>query len=191
MKKPGMFDRALKPAVDRIKLAIGRAVLRAVREEGQLQRLQIEALDGELFWVDRLQLYGFYGFPPAGADVAFASIGGLRANSMALAVDHRPSRPQLASGEVMVKDLLGKFIHLKADGTMHIKAPKIVIEGEASVEMRAPDTKIYAGTRHRLDVGGYATDIVAQGGGSWQMVNWTVGAVTSAVNNPYNEPEVP
>ncbi|MFN3883277.1 MAG: phage baseplate assembly protein [Rhodocyclaceae bacterium] len=186
-----MFERMIKPTADRVKLAIGRAVLRAINDAGGLQRVQIEALQGELFWADRVQEYGFYGHPPAGADVGFGAVASDRTKALVFGIDHRPSRPKnLNPGEVMVKDILGKFIHFKDDGTMHIKAPKIVIEGGESVEVRAVDTKIYASHRHRLDVGGYAFDTVAEGGGSFQMVNWTIGAVISTVNNPISPPEV-
>ncbi|WP_341893891.1 phage baseplate assembly protein V [Ferrovibrio terrae] len=149
-----LFDAAMRPTVNRVKLAIGRAVLRLVSDAGVLQRLQIEGLKDELFWADRIQNYGFYSNPPPGADVAVVFQGGDRGAGVAVGVDHRDYRPKnLKTGEAMMADMFGKFIYMQDDGTIVIKATKIrleaaMVEGTGEIKDRCDsDGKTMSGMR--------------------------------------------
>jgi phage gp45-like len=112
-------------------LAIGRAVLRAVDDAGDLQRLQLSLLSEETRdEVERLQSYGFTAVPIPGAEAIVVSVGGNRDNPVAIAVDDRRFRPTgLLPGEVCVYSRRSdQRITLKADGTILVQAPKLRIE---------------------------------------------------------------
>lgn len=124
----------------RIALAIGRAELRLVDDAAALQRLQIEALPGEVRdQVERVQSYGFTGVPKPGADVVILAVGGNRDHPLAIAVDDRRYRLRgLRAGEVAIYDDLGQCVHLTRDGIVVKGAGKpIVIQDTPSLTVAA------------------------------------------------------
>ena len=128
---PADLARMLAPLHRRMMLAVGRAVLRAVDDSGDLQRLQLTLLSEETRGeVERLQGYGFTAVPIAGAEVIVVSVGGNRDNPVAIALDDRRFRPSgLEPGEVcLFSRRADQRVILKADGTVLIQAPKLRIE---------------------------------------------------------------
>ena len=71
----------------------------------------------------RLAEFGFTSNPPIGSDAVVIFIGGDRSNGVIIATGDQATRPKgLASGESMQYDAFGKYIYLKADGTIEIQA---------------------------------------------------------------------
>lgn len=86
----------------RIKLLLGRAVIRLVDDARRIQELQVEALEGEVIdLVERFQEYGFTSHPHEGAEAVIGAFGGARQHSVVLKVDDRRYRlTGLEEGEV-------------------------------------------------------------------------------------------
>lgn len=112
----GMFERLR----NRIMVMIGRGFISAANDTGNLQILQLalgqnETMDN----VPRLAEYGYTSLPPidgkATAVVLF--INGDRANGVAIATGHVPSRKKgLKAGESALYDDLGQTVYLTRTG---------------------------------------------------------------------------
>lgn len=128
--------RATKPLEDRLRLMIGRAIVRLVDDATSAQTMQLELLAGETQdAVERLQDYGFTSVPHAGAEALVACTGGLRSHAVAIRVEDRRYRLKgLQAGEVAIYDDLGNVIQLGRDRV------EIFAVSEARVE--APLVKV-------------------------------------------------
>ncbi|MBI3453375.1 MAG: phage baseplate assembly protein [Rhodospirillales bacterium] len=164
----------------RIAMMLTRAVVTGVNDQTKMQALQISMLADETKDnVEHPQPYGLTSHPIPGAEAFAGCIGGQRDHAVVLVVDDRRYRPRnLNPGEVALYDHLGKFIHMMEDGTLHIKAPRVVIEA-------TDELTLYAGVRYRWDVHGYAQEIRHEAGTTWQIETWQQGAVFAppVVNN--------
>ena len=122
--------RAIEPLQRRLRMLMGRAVIRLMSDAvtAQVEGLADEVRDAaELF-----QQYGFRSMPLPGAEGIVLSLGGNRDHTVVIcAGDRRYQATVLASGEVVVEDHLGKFVHFKADGSIEVKA-------ETKVRVDAP-----------------------------------------------------
>ena len=138
--------RWLMQLARRMRLVVGRAVVRLVQDAAKLQELQIDMLAGETMdHVERWQQYGFTAHPHRGAEAITLSVGGQRAHTVAIAVDDRRYRlTGLAEGEVAIYDDLGNVIHLLRD--------RILVSGVDQVEVTAPVVTINAATTHNGDI---------------------------------------
>jgi len=117
--------RQLEPLASRVRLIVARAVLRALEEGRKVRTLQLAVLKGETMGsVEHFQHFGFSSRPPLGTEVVIVCAGGSRDHAIAIADEHRPSRPAglLASGEVVVYAEGGARVHVKADGSVVITA---------------------------------------------------------------------
>jgi phage baseplate assembly protein V len=126
------IKRLLHPLKIKISLMIGRAILSAIDNSGDTQRLEIVGLSSEtLKGVDRLQNYGFESFPKNKTEVLMHFPGGSRSKGIASVVHDRNARPKdLASGEVCVytdQDGITKVhrIHLKTGGVIDVRGTDI------------------------------------------------------------------
>lgn len=130
----------------RMRLMVGRAVVRLVQDATKLQEVQIDMLAGETMdRVERWQQYGFTAHPHRGAEAITLSVGGQRAHTVAIAVDDRRYRlTGLAEGEVALYDDLGNVVHLKRD--------RILLSGVSQVEVTAPTVTINATSTHNGDI---------------------------------------
>lgn len=127
-----IFDlkRVVTKLQNKIYRVIGKAILVAIDNTSEAQKIQVSVLKNENSSnLERSQEYGFDTYPKAGSQVILLSIGGNRDHAIALSISDRRYRPtDLIEGEVAVysfKDasLSNKHrIHLKADGSMDIKA---------------------------------------------------------------------
>ncbi len=128
--------RATKPLEDRMRLMIGRAIVRLVDDATTAQSLQLELLAEETQdAVERLQDYGLSSVPHAGAEALVACTGGLRSHAVAIRVEDRRYRlTGLQTGEVALYDDLGNVVLLGRD-RIHVTAVS-----EARVE--APLVKV-------------------------------------------------
>jgi phage baseplate assembly protein V len=129
--------RIVAPLVARARLAVARAVVRLVDDARALQTLQVQTLAGEtLGRVERFQEYGFTSHPPAsGSEGVVVFALGARDNPLAIAVEHRASRPKgaTAAGEVLLYNGAGVRVLLRNDGAVVVTAAG-GLEASADVE---------------------------------------------------------
>lgn len=107
----------MAPVEGRVRLMIGRAIVRLVDDAAKGQALQIDLLaDEQQDAVERLQNYGMTAVPHAGAEALVACVGGLRSHAVVIAVEDRRYRlTGLQTGEVALYDDLGNVVKLGRD----------------------------------------------------------------------------
>lgn len=117
--------RQIEPLQRRLRMMAGRAVIRLMSDAvtAQVEGLADEVRDAaEVF-----QQYGFRSMPLPGAEGIMLSLGGSRDHTVVICVgDRRYQTTVLASGEAVMEDHLGKFIHFKADGSIAVKADSVL-----------------------------------------------------------------
>ena len=147
--------RLLQPLSNRIALMIGRVILAAIDDSGDLQRVQITGLKGETrSGLSRLQNYGFYSVPLAGAyGIALFQGGDRQFGSVVVADDPRYRPTGWAAGEVGMQDHLGKFIRMRSDGVLEINAPTILLKSD-DVRLGDSGGAQVARVGDRVNVGG-------------------------------------
>jgi phage baseplate assembly protein V len=133
------LDRELAPLIRRLNMMLARGVLRAVSDAGGIQTMQVGLLAGEVAdGVERFQTYGLSSVPPAGGDTLVAFLGGNRDHGVVVAVNDRGSRPAgLSSGEVILYNDQNVTLKLTAEGDLVIKARKVIIEADETIEATA------------------------------------------------------
>lgn len=160
----------LAPLAARLRLVVSRGLLRLLDDEAKVQLAQVSALRGELLGgVPRMGHFGLTSRPPAGTEVVIVCPGGSRDQAVAIADEHRESRPAgvLEVGEVMVYAVGSARVHVRADGSVEITAP-------AGVTVSAD-----------LEAGG---DVVA--GGNVEDAVGTLAALRTAYNaHTHSNPE--
>jgi phage baseplate assembly protein V len=127
----------------RIMLAVGRAVLNAVDDVTQLQRVQVTGLDGEVIdAVERFQTYGLSTHPHPGAEAILLAVGGNRNHPIVITVDDRRYRLRgLDQGEVAIYDDQDQVVHLTRDGIV-VSTPKgVTVQAAGDIEL-ASDTRV-------------------------------------------------
>lgn len=108
----------IDPLTRRLSSMVARAVVQLVTDSGDLQRVQIGVLDGEVIDdAERFQQYGFSSVPLTGAEAVVLFPGGDRAHPLVIAADDRRHRPTgLADGEVAIYAESGASVVIKASG---------------------------------------------------------------------------
>lgn len=147
-----MIDRLLRPMKDRLNLMMGRAIVRLVRDSGELQLIQADRMADEP--ADDLERFGFYGFycvPQPGAEAIVASIGGSRAHGVVIGVEDRRYRlKDMKPGEVALADDLGQVVYLTREG-IRISTPlPIAVHSAESIALDAPEITATA-NRYTID----------------------------------------
>lgn len=139
------FSRLLAPMSRRVMLLAARIVLTGATDKSPVQTVQFTGLADETKQnVEYLQAFGFSSVAPPGARGLAIFPGGDRSHGVVVVLDARQLQPvPLKTGESAVWDALGKFIHLKDDGTILIKADKVRIE--------TPDFKVTGEIKDRCD----------------------------------------
>ena len=118
-----VFDRLLAPVRRRLRLIVTRGVVAASDDDARLQTLSLALLaDEHRSKIPRLQQFGFSSRPPEGAEVLAVSVGGDRAQMMAIACDDRRTRPTgLEPGECCLwTPDSGKRVHCRANGQVDL-----------------------------------------------------------------------
>lgn len=120
----------------RIRLMLGRGIVRLVDDAAKAQALQLELLSDEAQdGVERFQNYGFTSHPHPDAEAIVACMGGLRSHAVVIAVEDRRFRlAGLQQGEVAIYDDLGNVVLLGREG--------IEVTGAAKVTVTAPQVLI-------------------------------------------------
>ena len=118
-----LLDRMLSPIRRRLRLIVSRGVVTASDDATRLQTLSLDLLaDEHRSGVLRLQECGFSSRPRLGAEVLTVSVGGDRAQMVAVASDDRRARPRdLDLGECCLwTPEGGKRVHCRADGQVDL-----------------------------------------------------------------------
>lgn len=140
------ISRALAPLHRRLRMIAGRAVLSLMKDavSVQVKGLAGEARDGaELF-----QQYGFRSRPLRGAEGILLSLGGNRDHTIIVCMDDRRYQLELLdNGECAMYDHLGKYVILKKDGSILVKA-------DTKVRMEVPLLEVTGEIKDKCDSGG-------------------------------------
>lgn len=139
------MNRLPQPIVRRIRLLVGRGVVRLVNDALKIQGVQLSILDGET-WdnVERFQQYGFTANPQPGVEAIVLSLGGRRNHSVVISVDDRRYRlKNLAPGEVAMYTDEGDTIIFK-------RGRNIEVTAGTKVKVTAPDVEVIASTKVQL-----------------------------------------
>ena len=120
--------------VRRVQMAIGKALLNAVVDTGDIQLVKIEGQYGEVVdGVERIQNYGMSSNPPPDSGAVAVSIQGCRDHQVVIACDSGAHRvTSLPTGEVVIYSMYGQQILLKTDGSISITATAGVDVGTGS-----------------------------------------------------------
>lgn len=120
------FSKALMPLYRRIRLLVGRGVLKLVDDTKKAQEVQVQLLAGELRTAERWQDYGLVSVPKADAEALYLSVGGDRSHGLVVCVMDRDKRPVgvLQPGDVgLYEETNGVRVRLEeATGIVHIAA---------------------------------------------------------------------
>lgn len=118
----------------RVKTAVGKALIKAVVDTGDIQLVKIAGLSGEVQdGIERIQNYGMSSSPPVDSEAVAVCIGGSKDHTVVIAADSGAYRVKaLPTGEVVVYSMFGQEILLKTDGSVEITAPAGVDVGTGS-----------------------------------------------------------
>jgi phage baseplate assembly protein V len=134
-----MLNRAIAPIVGRIRLMVGRGIIRLADDARQVQEVQVELLDQESHdGVERFQHYGFTSNPHDGAEAILVFPGGVRSHGIVIACEDRRYRlKNLEAGEAALYDDLGNLVKLGRDRIeieavteIKVSSPKAIIESD-------------------------------------------------------------
>lgn len=142
----------------RVRLMIGRGIIRLVNDAAKEQEVQITLLAGEVHdKVERYQEYGFTSAPLPGAECITASVGGNRGHTVVIATgDRRYRLKSLSGGEVALYDDQGQSIILK-------RGKEIAVSGCTKVTVDASETEFTGSLSVSGDItsGGNVSDSVS------------------------------
>lgn len=120
---PAEIKKHTKGLWDRIQAMVGKAILAAVQDSGNIQVVKVSGLADETQdGVERVQNYGVTSVPPEGGEVVLVFVGGNREHPVAIAADHGKSRPKgLKPGEVCLYSKHGQAVYLTEDGAVEFR----------------------------------------------------------------------
>lgn len=135
------------PMHRRIRLMVGRAIIRLVNDATKVQEAQVTLLEDETrAGVERFQEYGFTSVPLPGAEAVMVSVSGNRDHGVIIAVDDRRYRLKgLASGEVAIYTDEGDTIVLKRGRLIEVTTQTLKINASTKVEMVTPLLQVTGG----------------------------------------------
>ncbi len=109
---------------NKLKLMLGRAVVKLINDSAKIQEVQIETLSDEARGkAERYQNYGFTSFPKKDAEAIVVYIGGDRSHPVVIACDDRRYRKKdLLEGECAMYTHLGDYIYIKNGRIIEMKA---------------------------------------------------------------------
>jgi len=120
------FKRLIRPITNKIFLLLGRAVLKAIDNSGNAQKIQVLGLDTEtISEIERFQEYGFEGYPWEEAEGFIGFLNGNRDAGITICVHDERYRPQdLVQGEVCIytdEDTAAPFRIQMKRGRIHFR----------------------------------------------------------------------
>lgn len=103
---------------NRIKQAVGKALIESVSDDNEIQLVKISGIDNEVQSnIERVQEYGITSNPPVGSGAVVLYIGGNKDHGVVVKTDSGEFRIQsLKSGEVCVYSKFGQKILLDENG---------------------------------------------------------------------------
>lgn len=126
-----------------VRLMVGRAILTAIKDTGNIQTVQVQMMADELHdGVERVQEYGFTSVPLPGAEAVLVFVGGNRDHGLVIACDDRRYRLKgLVGGEMAIYSDEGDKVHLKrgrvidvVTQTLNITATTANVSGNLNVQ---------------------------------------------------------
>lgn len=142
--------RALAPLLRRIRLSVARGIVSLINDAcpGH-QTVQVVQREGEpADDLERLQEYGFFSVPLAGAEALTVAVSGKQDHLVvACLADHRYRPREGEAGDVGIYHYLGHEIRLEEEGVIRIKAKKLICEIEEEIGMIAPDINLNANVK--------------------------------------------
>ncbi|EKB22687.1 phage baseplate assembly protein V [Aeromonas veronii] len=137
-------QKLLAPLSRRLRLIADRAIVTLVNDSLQRQGLQLKVLaDESADDVERFQNYGHTSVPPEGSEAIVLGIGGARAGLVAIAVEHKGSRPKnLEAGDSCLYHLEGHNLTLSKDGVAELAAKIVIIRATEKLIIMSPDTEV-------------------------------------------------
>ncbi len=167
------IKKMMAPLRQRVLLMISRAVVKIVMDDEGMQKVQISVLKDEVLdKVERFQNFGFTSKPKPGAEAVLACVGGNRNHPIVIVVDDKRYRKtDLQEGEAAIYNSEGDYIHVKADGTIEIKAsgvvtldcPTVHLTGNLIVDGTSTLTGLVTATAGVTAPGGVATGTPSSG----------------------------
>lgn len=134
------FQKALDPLIRRVRLSLGRGIVRLVSDAGGIQKIQLDMRANETRSnLERFQEYGFSSVPLDGAEAAVVFLGGSTDHGIIVAVDDRRYRIKgLQGGEVAIytdeEDSIilkrNREIHITAGTKVRIETPLLEVTGD-------------------------------------------------------------
>jgi len=110
----------IKKLVNRVELLVGKALIKAVKDNDEIQLVKISGLAGEVQDdVERLQAYGLTTNPPIDSEAVVVYLNGNRDHGVVIMTDSGQYRLKpLATGEVALYSQHGQVLLLKDDGNI-------------------------------------------------------------------------
>ncbi|MGY3910739.1 phage baseplate assembly protein V [Aeromonas piscicola] len=133
--------RALAPLLRRIRTSVARGIISLINDASGHQTVQVVLRDGEpADDLERLQEYGFFSVPLAGAEALAVAVGGKQDHLVVACVaDHRSRPKEGNAGDAGIYHYQGHEIRLEENGVARIKSKKLICEIEEEISMTAPD----------------------------------------------------
>lgn len=178
------MSRMMAPLARRMRLMVGRAVVTAIQDGGNVQTAQVKLLDGEVRdGVEVLLQYGLHSLPPGQREGIYLSVGGDRDHGVLINIADRQFRlVGLAPGEVALADDLGQKVHLTRDG--------IVIDG-ANLPVTVTNTPKVRFETERLECTGDIFDRCDSDGSSMEEMRTVYDGHTHHENDMHSETNDP
>lgn len=181
--------KQVKPLSDRVRLGVCRGVVNIVDDTGGLQKIQVEAMAGDLRdGAERFQNYGFTSNHFPGAEAATLAVGGSTSHTIIVAVDDRRYRLRgLSTGEVAIYDDQGQTVILKRTG-IEVTTPfdlkamvgkDAIVTAAGNIRLDGKTVEIHAQDSLKLDCGGYGETWLPTGRNTW-----TDGTTTTPIGPP-------
>lgn len=123
------MSKELSPLIKRIRLALGRGIIRLVNDATGVQQIQASLMKNETrSGMERFQEYGFTSVPLPGAEMAAIFIGGSRDHGLIIATEDRRYRLKgLAGGEVALYTDEGDSIVMKRGNEIEVTTNKYTV----------------------------------------------------------------
>lgn len=150
------LERWIAPLKRRVYSMVGKAILSAIDDSGNLQVSEFKYLSGEVIdGVERVQEFGFTSHPPRGSEAIVSFIGGNQQHGVIIATDSSMYRiKNLPEGAVALYNSNGDYIKLEADKmTINVKEQEQV--SSTKVVINSP--KVILGTNTDLTPQGVVT----------------------------------
>jgi len=132
--------------------AVARGVLRVVDDRGNMQRVQVSLLDGELAdGAERMQNYGFTSVPEPGAEATVVFVCADRSHPVVIVSDDRRVRMHgLQPGEVAVYHKNGDHILFKNGNEIEVSTKRLVINASEEIDIKTKVLDVTASSDIRI-----------------------------------------